>query len=67
MPGTFTSIGWTWMVVGGRGRAHLVPRTILVRSRTACHRPLADVALTEPLPFADDERCYSCRRANGDV
>lgn len=66
--GTYTSLGWSWRLVGGSGLLHLVPGTILRLSRTACQRSLAGVAVTEPLQLTgDDEKCVTCRRANGDV
>jgi hypothetical protein len=65
--GTYTALGWRWAVLNGTGLPHLVPQTILARSLTACHRPLAGVTLSAPADGLFDQapRCAHCTHANG--
>jgi hypothetical protein len=65
--GTYTALGWTWKVLNGHGLPHLVPQTVLSRSLTACHRPLAGVPLSDPADelFYALPRCAHCTHANG--
>jgi hypothetical protein len=67
--GTFSALGWRWLLLGDGDVAHLVPQTVLSQSRTACHRSLSGVALREPVDGLFDEapRCARCTHANGGV
>ena len=55
--------GWSWSRVGGSSVAHLVPGTILRRSRTACSRlAVFDMTLASPAGLLEDlPQCQACK------
>jgi hypothetical protein len=67
MSGVLVSTGYRWCRVGGSTVLHLVPPTILARSRTACSRlAVYDMTLTTPLGLLEElKHCQGCAAMGG--